>query len=149
MNLWSHRFSQNTNKRFLPSLLRTEILTFLFLFWEKRWLHKFILKLTDLYKEVYLRVPWFFKDYHIILYNVQRINILLSWSFSVFCLSFVYANDKRWHQATWTLSLLPLKNVTKSLVQFLALLLQCTRLEMLWLSFSSLIWVLEDIFQSG
>ena len=30
MNLWSHRFSQNTNKvlsRFLPSLHRTEILT--------------------------------------------------------------------------------------------------------------------------
>ena len=46
MNLWSHRFSQNMNKKWSGS----EILTiFLFIFWEKRWLHKFILKFTDLY----------------------------------------------------------------------------------------------------
>ena len=46
-----YRFSQNMNKkmsRFLPSLYKAEILTIFCLYWEKRWLHKFILKLSDL-----------------------------------------------------------------------------------------------------
>ena len=49
MNLWSHRFFQNMNEKlsgFLPCSVRAEVLT---IFWEKRWLHKFILKFTDLY----------------------------------------------------------------------------------------------------
>ena len=52
MNLWSYRFSKNTNKklwRFLPSLQRADPDKLSFLFWEERWLHKFILKVTDLY----------------------------------------------------------------------------------------------------
>ena len=53
MNLWSYLVFQNRNKKvpmFLPSLHKAEILTiFFFVFWKKRWLHKFILKFTDLY----------------------------------------------------------------------------------------------------
>ena len=56
MNLWGHRFSQNTNQklqRFLPyPLINSQgrnLCNFWLIFWEKRWPHKFILNLTDLY----------------------------------------------------------------------------------------------------
>ena len=53
MNLWSHRFSQNINKKlsgFLPySIQGRNSEKILFIFMEKWWLHKFILKFTDLY----------------------------------------------------------------------------------------------------
>ena len=51
MNSWSHPFSQNTNKKlsgFLLSVVRNPD-SFSFVLWEKWWLNKFILKLTDLY----------------------------------------------------------------------------------------------------
>ena len=37
MNLWSHRFSQKTNKRFLPSLHRAEILTIFRSYFERNY----------------------------------------------------------------------------------------------------------------
>ena len=56
MNLWGHRFSQNANQklpRFLPYPLINfqgkNLGNFWLAFWEKRWPHKFILNLTDLY----------------------------------------------------------------------------------------------------
>ena len=54
MNWWSHNFSQNKYEKlsgFLPSLHRAEILTIFcsYVVWEKWWLYKFILKITDLY----------------------------------------------------------------------------------------------------
>ena len=52
MNLWSHGFFQNMNKKcedFCPAVCRKEVLTiFSPIFWEKWWLHKFVLKFTDL-----------------------------------------------------------------------------------------------------
>ena len=51
MNLLSHRFSQKMNKKVRISALTTQGRNpdnFLFVLWEKRWLFKFILKLTDL-----------------------------------------------------------------------------------------------------
>ena len=54
MNWWNHSFSQNKYEKlseFLPCVVRAEILTIFcsYVFWEKWWLHKFILKITDLY----------------------------------------------------------------------------------------------------
>ena len=51
MNLWSHCFSQNRNKIVWISAQCSEgrnLDNFSFVFWEKRWLHKFILTLSDL-----------------------------------------------------------------------------------------------------
>ena len=60
MNLWGHRFSQNPNQklqRVLPYPLINfqgrSLYNFWLGFWKKRWPHKFILNLTDLYLEWY------------------------------------------------------------------------------------------------
>ena len=56
MNLWGHYFSQNANQKFegflpypLINFQGRNLGNFWLAFWEKRWPHKFILNLTDLY----------------------------------------------------------------------------------------------------
>ena len=49
MNLWSHRFSQNMNCEKLSGFLPYSVLHYT---GQKRWLHKFILKFTDLYDSI-------------------------------------------------------------------------------------------------
>ena len=49
MSLWNHRLDQNTNENFALVLSGQKLSNFLLVFWSKRWLHKDILKLTDLY----------------------------------------------------------------------------------------------------
>ena len=53
MNLWGHRFSQNANQKFCPTLYLINFQprnpsNFWLAFWKKRWPHNFILNLTDL-----------------------------------------------------------------------------------------------------
>ena len=52
MYLWSHRFSQIMNQiLYCATLQGRNPYNIWFIFWKKWWLHKFILKFTDLYQE--------------------------------------------------------------------------------------------------
>ena len=84
MNSWGHRFFQNTDKTLSGFLSDSRNLdNFLFVFWEKRWLYKFILKFTD------LSLPLFSREI------IANTNIISQKRCS--CIKMWMHPDKLWH----------------------------------------------------